>query len=426
MMSYSFLAKSIFMFPLTVVLATATIDKKDTLLSDLYKRHRGLESPDLQYLVTDTFSNIGKHRSLATKSTKGVNIDMYLNILLLDENNGDDVDDRTLDMQMTVLNEAYAGKANSLYPDCDGNASESPVKTPFQFHVKETTRSFWSDVEETAKENVQSEELAVLYQVLSNSEIDPDGGFVQMSKLEQIDYIQNTVPGGKEMWPVFALNKALRRGDCSTLNVYILPKGIVNVPYTSYGWAFPPFRCDASDVLGRNLDLVYVHRGTLPDALFPNDNPNHLDNPWVNEGDTMVHEIGHWLGLKHTFDEGGGDNGCSMNGGDDVRDTPAEKEPASSTDSPDCPFDPSQGPCCPKHRDTCPWLPGGDPVTNFMDYSSDCCLYTFSENQVERMVYQWWTYRATSPAGKKKGKKEKKSKGGKKTKGSPNEGEGTI
>lgn len=82
-----------------------------------------------------------------------------------------------------------------------------------------------------------------------------------------------------------------------------------------------------------------------------------------DEGQTAVHEIGHWFGLLHTF------NGMSCAGpGDYIADTPQERE---STDG------------CPgawageEKKDSCPLLPGTDPVHNFMDYSTDAWYVLF-------------------------------------------------
>jgi hypothetical protein len=79
---------------------------------------------------------------------------------------------------------------------------------------------------------------------------------------------------------------------------------------------------------------------------------------------TLVHEVGHWLGLKHLW----GDEYC---GDDGVSDTPKQ---ASYT--PGCPSTP---------RITCGNNPTGDMYNNYMDFTNDACMTLFTEGQKRRM-----------------------------------------
>ncbi|HEX2195273.1 MAG TPA: M43 family zinc metalloprotease [Candidatus Limnocylindria bacterium] len=94
---------------------------------------------------------------------------------------------------------------------------------------------------------------------------------------------------------------------------------------------------------------------------------------YADEGDTMVHETGHWLNLEHTFF-----GQCNKNG-DFVADTPPQKWATSG---------------CPDGKDTCP-APGLDPIHNYMDYSDDSCISEFTPGQVQRMRDAWLFWRAT-------------------------------
>jgi Pregnancy-associated plasma protein-A/Secretion system C-terminal sorting domain len=81
-------------------------------------------------------------------------------------------------------------------------------------------------------------------------------------------------------------------------------------------------------------------------------------------GKTAVHEVGHWLGLKHLW----GDENC---GDDGVTDTPKQ---ASYTIG------------CPSSiRITCGNGPHGDMYMNYMDFTSDACMNLFTKGQKARI-----------------------------------------
>lgn len=82
------------------------------------------------------------------------------------------------------------------------------------------------------------------------------------------------------------------------------------------------------------------------------------------QGKTAVHEIGHWMGLRHIW----GDGYC---GDDWVDDTPKQG---------------SFTPGCPSGiRPSCSNGPSGDMYMNYMDLTLDACINLFTEGQKERM-----------------------------------------
>lgn len=105
--------------------------------------------------------------------------------------------------------------------------------------------------------------------------------------------------------------------------------------------------------------------------------PGGSEAPY-NLGHTGTHEVGHWVGLNHTFL-----GGCAEPN-DGVADTPQERSGATG---------------CPITRDSCPLDPGPDPVTNYMDYSDDACMTTFTAGQAERALGIMRAYRPVIVAG---------------------------
>ncbi len=253
----------------------------------------------------EEYANLADSATLAAGSTT---IPTYFHVVLPAAEAADGIsaaEDRLTTLvtnQVSVLNEAYAGRAAGKGKKADG----ASAVTPFSFDLVE------------------------------------------------IDFAYNdawygVVPGGVET----EMKAATRVGGKDTLNVWT-----ANIGQDLLGWATFPAKRIGSD------DGVVILDESMPGGTAGK----------YALGDTLPHEVGHWLALFHTFQ--GGCNGK----GDSVADTAAEAQPQF-----DCPAD---------STDSCPKSPGTDPIHNYMDYTQDSCMYQFTPGQAARMSDAWTQYRA--------------------------------
>ncbi len=157
--------------------------------------------------------------------------------------------------------------------------------------------------------------------------------------------IKSELTGGKSPWP-----------PCDYLNIWVAPRIETGAGDEVLGYAQSPG-------LNPNKDGIVVGNryfgddtGTAVKGVPPNVNNYY-------KGRTLVHEAGHYFGLKHIW----GDDGGTCNGTDHIEDTPNQAGPTSG---------------CPGISNTCD---SQDMIMNFLDYTYDECMSMFSMGQVLRM-----------------------------------------
>lgn len=91
-------------------------------------------------------------------------------------------------------------------------------------------------------------------------------------------------------------------------------------------------------------------------------------NSTYNLGRTMTHEVGHWVGLRHIWGDGPQSGSCSVD--DYCADTPNSAQPNYN---------------CSLLNNSCSLSGQVDQVQNYMDYTNDACMDTFTQDQKDRI-----------------------------------------
>lgn len=186
--------------------------------------------------------------------------------------------------------------------------------------------------------------------------------------------VKHDINGGSDAWdPSHYINIWV----CKIQPITILGLEVGQV----FGFSFPP----------NNLPNWPTGNGApTPDEdglvvdfrAMGSNNPNTILNPGTSDllvvkGRTPVHEMGHYLGLRHIWGDGGvlGPNDCQQSDG--IDDTPFADTQSN--------FD------CDTSKNTCGQLEpfyGADVpdlVENYMDYASEECMVMFTQGQVDLM-----------------------------------------
>ncbi|KAF4309798.1 Peptidase M43 pregnancy-associated plasma-A [Botryosphaeria dothidea] len=244
------------------------------------------------------------------------------------------------------------------------NSTNATVELPFYFHIILAENNHTTDF---ITDELLTQQLDIL-----------NAGFADMGYKFNLIETTRTVNdtwfyNATQYGPIEKdMKTALHKGDRKTLNTYVmgtwdasisawssLPMDVGTPEWTQEAWIID--------------DGIVLHNSVLL---------NGSNAYGWNKGKSLVHEAGHWVGLYHTFS-----GGCEFNF-DYVDDTPLEAVPEASIDA-------LGG--CPIGRDSCPDVPGLDPIHNFMDYCWEEQGLIEPRVNTENLLYSYYIRGTGSP-----------------------------
>ena len=204
---------------------------------------------------------------------------------------------------------------------------------------------FHNDNDGKVSKNVLKNQISVMNNAFSGtyskqSMIDTNIRF----KINKINYINNNNYYKNCDSTAFKMTKLYSINNDQNINIIICESQFY------LGWAYLPWAFSEIN----KMNAIFISTISLPNKNY---------NVY-NLGMTSVHEVGHYFGLLHTFSES-----YECVDGDMISDTPVEKYPSFTCGE----------------KNTCPEHDGNDPITNYMDYSPDECMFEFTFLQINRM-----------------------------------------
>lgn len=259
----------------------------------------------------------------------------------------ENVDDSIIYSQLKVMNEDYRRL----------NADTSKTRGIFKSFVADAGIEFF-----LADTDPDGNATTGITRTVGN----PQGGF--FGGFSITDDVKKSATGGVDPWPTDQY-----------LNIWVCDlMGGLGV----LGYSYPP-AVPLANWGAQNPNADSVNQGVvLYYKAVGNNNPYAIDST-VDGGRSAVHEVGHFLGLRHIWGDDGGFLGmpgykCAgdVDGGDDgIDDTPDAMDASQQT------CDTTLNTCTDPNMDQ----DYPDMIENYMDYSSDDCLNMFTHGQVALM-----------------------------------------
>lgn len=269
------------------------------------------------------------------------------------KNQSQNLDDSIIQNQLQVLNDAFRHR----------HSDTSNIRPVFKPFAGDTYIEFY-----LATTDPNGNPTTGITRTQTN--VTRFGDFVNDTTFNSLERIKKTTEGGIDPWDTEKY-----------LNIWIgdIGDSTLATPFL-LGYAPPPtnplppnWKDSGIDDWGTIIDGVVIQYHAIG-----TNNPHTADlNGLAISGRILVHEVGHYLGLRHiSGDAQGTAKACTAAGDDGINDTPPQAQ--QSTMKATCPLA-LQNTCTTTTND----LP--DMWENYMDYSNDKCQALFTNGQATHM-----------------------------------------
>jgi hypothetical protein len=307
----------------------------DHYIQDLNKAFPGFsEQLDQQYM--DAIRAINSQKLHKKESDTIYRIPVVFHIVYNTQN--ENLHDSLIESQMRILNECFRRK----------NADTNNTRDLFKPLAADIRVEFYMAQIDPNGDSTNG----IVRQVTSKST------FYSGSTTLSMDEVKYSIRGGSDAW-----------NTENYLNIWVCDLSFREIPII-LGYAFPPVNAtgwNQNAYVGKERQGVVLHYSIVGEG-----NPSNTSGPNSTSFRTAVHEVGHFLGLRHIWGDGPAQNGCNVD--DFIDDTPVTATRNSG---------------CNKLRNTCNEGQGDMPdmIENYMDYSPGTCVNMFTKMQANLMLH---------------------------------------